>query len=233
MLVFIFTKSMKIYTCCFSHSVLLDKLASYRLDGWSVQWVTVQVMAHTQRVVISGFYLGWQSVTNASSRKHLQKLNEEQHCRQPHQVYWWESWWQGGHVRKESKNQMKFNKFKVLHLGQQNQRAQNRPGSVLGEEHHWKGPGALGGWQLATSQQCLAAATKVNWILGCICRGLSCNGRDFTIPLSACQAALGVVCLVLAPTIQERCKQTGEGPEGPWRLPESCRACSVKEDWRS
>lgn len=31
---------------------------------------------------------------------------------------------------------MKFNKCKVLHLGQHNQRAQNRPGSVLGEQQH-------------------------------------------------------------------------------------------------
>ncbi|KAF4798135.1 hypothetical protein TURU_067477 [Turdus rufiventris] len=36
----------------------------------------------------------------------------------------------------QSKNQMKFDKCKVLHLGQHNQRAQNRPGSVLGEQHH-------------------------------------------------------------------------------------------------
>lgn len=62
-LVFISTRSMKIFTCCFSHSLLLDKLASYRQNGWSVQWVRVQVMGHTQSMVISGFYSGWQSVT--------------------------------------------------------------------------------------------------------------------------------------------------------------------------
>lgn len=32
------------------------------------------------------------------------------------------------------------------------------------------------------------------------------------IPLSASQAALGVLCPVLFPVIQERQRQTGEGP---------------------
>lgn len=63
-------------TCCFSHNLLLDTLASYRQDGWSVQWIRIQVMCHTQRMVISGFYSGWQSVTNGSPREHLHNSSE-------------------------------------------------------------------------------------------------------------------------------------------------------------
>jgi len=46
------------------HSLLLDKLSGYRLDGWSVRWVGNWLTGCTQRVVISAFYSGWQPVTS-------------------------------------------------------------------------------------------------------------------------------------------------------------------------
>jgi len=36
--------------------------------------------------------------------------------------------------------------------------------------------------KLNRSQRCAAAATKVNWILGCIRRGITSRGRDIIIP---------------------------------------------------
>ena len=45
-----------------SHSLLLDKLARHRLDGQSARWGRNWLTGHTQRVVINGFYSGWQPV---------------------------------------------------------------------------------------------------------------------------------------------------------------------------
>ncbi|KAK4807163.1 hypothetical protein QYF61_024283, partial [Mycteria americana] len=88
---------------------------------------------------------------------------------------------------------MKFNKdkCKILHLGQNNQRPQYRRGSVwLGSSFVERDLGVLVDNKLNMSQQCTAAATKANWILGCIHRGITSRDRDVIIPLSACQAIL-------------------------------------------
>ncbi|GAB0182117.1 hypothetical protein GRJ2_000677000 [Grus japonensis] len=37
--------------------------------------------------------------------------------------------------------------------------------------------------KLNIGQQCITAATKANWILGCICRGITSRDRDVIIPL--------------------------------------------------
>ena len=47
-----------------SHSLLLNKLARYRLDGWSARWVGNWQTGNTQRMVLNGFYSDWQPVTN-------------------------------------------------------------------------------------------------------------------------------------------------------------------------
>ena len=41
-----------------SHSLLLNKLARYRLGGWSARWVGNWLTGHTHSVVINGFYSG-------------------------------------------------------------------------------------------------------------------------------------------------------------------------------
>ncbi|KAK4826207.1 hypothetical protein QYF61_006151 [Mycteria americana] len=48
----------------FRLSLLLNKLARYRLDGWSPRWVGNWLTGCTQRVVIKVFYSGWQPVTS-------------------------------------------------------------------------------------------------------------------------------------------------------------------------
>ena len=47
-----------------SHSLLLAKLARYRLDGWSARSVGNWLTGRTPRVMINGFYSGWQPVTS-------------------------------------------------------------------------------------------------------------------------------------------------------------------------
>ena len=81
---------------------------------------------------------------------------------------------------------MKSNKdkCKVLHLGQNTQRAQYRLESVwLGSSLAEQDLGIQVDNKLNMSQQCIAAATKASWILSCICRGMTGRDRDVTIPL--------------------------------------------------
>lgn len=54
-----------------SHSLLLAKLARYRLGGSSVRWVGNWLTGHTQSVVINVFYSGWQTVTCEVSQARL------------------------------------------------------------------------------------------------------------------------------------------------------------------
>lgn len=104
-----------------------------------------------------------------------------------------------------SKSIVKINKGKVLHLGQNNQRAQCQPESVwLGSSPAARDRGVLADSKLNMSQQCTAAATRANQVWGCICRGITSRDSDMIIPLllSACQATPGVLCPVLVPTTE-------------------------------
>ncbi|KAK4806222.1 hypothetical protein QYF61_001145 [Mycteria americana] len=47
-----------------SHSLLGDKVAKYRLDGWSARWIENWLTGCTQRVVINVFFSGWQRLTS-------------------------------------------------------------------------------------------------------------------------------------------------------------------------
>ncbi|KAK4817764.1 hypothetical protein QYF61_026987 [Mycteria americana] len=89
--------------------------------------------------------------------------------------------------------------------------AQYRLGSVwLGSNLAERDLGVLADNKLNVSEQCAAAAVKANQRLGCTCRGITSRERDVIIALSACQASPGVLCPVPVPTIQERCRQSGE-----------------------
>ncbi|KAK4815390.1 hypothetical protein QYF61_001378, partial [Mycteria americana] len=84
-----------------------------------------------------------------------------------------------------SRNCIKLNKdeCKVLHLGWHNQRAQYRLGSVwLGSSLAERDLGVVVDNKLNTSP-CAAAATKANWILGCIRRGITRRERAVVFPL--------------------------------------------------
>jgi len=50
------------------------------------------------------------------------------------------------------------------------------------------------------------AATMANWILSCICRGITSRDGDVIIPLRSALVRLHILCAVLGPTLQERCR---------------------------
>ena len=221
-----------------SHSLLLAKLARYRLDGWSARWVGNWLTGHTQRVMINGFYSGWQPVTSEVPQASIPGptlfnifINDLYDGTESTRTKFADHTKLGGEVdtlgggavlqrdldsleKWASKNCVKFNKDKcqVLQLGHHNQRPQYRLGSVwLGSSLAERDPGVLVD-KLNTSQQCAAAATKANLILGCICGDITSRDGDTSVPLSAHQAAPGLPCPALVPTIQ-KCRQTGEGPK--------------------
>lgn len=83
-----------------------------------------------------------------------------------------------------SKNIVKINKGKVLHLVQNNQRVQCQPGSVwLGSSLAKSDWGVLVDSNLNMSQQCTSAATWANRVRSCIRRGITSRDRNMITPL--------------------------------------------------
>lgn len=139
------------------------------------------------------FYSGWQPVTSHPSGinivQHFHKL-EWRDWKCLHRVCSWhirreshptESWtdWKSGVARTVWRL---TDKYKVLHLGQYNQRAQHSLGFIwLGSSCAPRDLGVLVDNKLTMSQQCVTAAR--DWILGWIRGGFTSRGRDVIIPL--------------------------------------------------
>ncbi|PKU45557.1 rna-directed dna polymerase from mobile element jockey-like [Limosa lapponica baueri] len=166
-------------------------------------------MGRTQRVAIDGLHSGWQPVTSGVPQGSTLGptqfdifINDLNNSMESSLTKFADDTKLGGEVDTsegrailqtdldrledwESKNCMKFNKekCKVLHPGQNNQKAQHWPSSV------WRGSSVaerdLGVLldKLTMSHQCTPAVTKANRIRGCIHRGITRRERDRIIPL--------------------------------------------------
>ncbi|KAK4827324.1 hypothetical protein QYF61_016574 [Mycteria americana] len=168
------------------HSILLDKLSSCGMSGFTVHWVKNWLKGRAQRVAgsILGPVLFSILIDNldAGVECTISKFADD-------------TKWEGQEALQRGldrlehwtmTNGMKFNKSecRILHLGWSNARQKYK----LGEEWLESSPaekdlGVLADSRLSRSQQCALAAKRANRILGCIKCSITSQSKEVIIPL--------------------------------------------------
>ncbi|KAK4832239.1 hypothetical protein QYF61_021153 [Mycteria americana] len=156
-----------------SHSILLEKLAAYGLDGCTLCWVKNWLDGRAQRAVVKGVKSIWQLVTTGVPQgsvlgpvlfntfiNYMDKGIKKALQRDLDRLDRW-----------AKANCMRFNKAKcrVLHLGHNNPMQCYSWGRVAGKLPSGKGPGGV--------------AKAANSILACIRNSVASRTREVIIPL--------------------------------------------------
>ncbi|CAM4556238.1 unnamed protein product [Lepidochelys olivacea] len=235
-----------------SHSILASKLKKYRLDEWTIKWIESWLDCQAQQVLVNVSMSSWQPVSSGVPQGSVLRpvlfnifindLEDGVDCtlskfaddiklgrevdtlegrdRIQRALDKLEDW--------AKRNLMRLNKDKcrVLHLGWKNPMHRYRLGTeLLGSSSAEKDLGVTVDKNLDMSQQCALVAKKTNGILGCIRRGhcQQIEGRDRSSLFDVGEAASGVLCPVLGPTLQEGCgkklRTSGRGQQnllGDW-----------------